>query len=163
MGFQGGTLNGVTYDGTLDLSPNSVECVFIANGLTATGVNGTGAGTVNLTGTSDNIYFEGNTTFDNATINLGSASGYQRLPRKRRHQQQRLGADAGAEPVINVNTDLIHYGYTFSSTGYNHAGDGIVNEGTNQCQRRQYGSAYQSVQFHQPGHHHRRQRAARSI
>ena len=55
MRFQGGTLNGVTYDGTLDLSPNS-SSVYIANGLTATGVNGTGPGTVNLTGTSDNLF-----------------------------------------------------------------------------------------------------------
>ena len=75
MVFSGGTLSGVTYDGTLNLSANS-SYVYIATSLTATGVNGTGAGTVNLTGTSDDIYFEGNQTFDNATINLGSASGY---------------------------------------------------------------------------------------
>ena len=34
MEFQGGTLSGVTYDGTLDLSPNN-STVYIANGLTA--------------------------------------------------------------------------------------------------------------------------------
>ena len=39
-------------------------------------MNGTGPGTINLTGDQRHIYFEGNQTFDNATINLGSASGY---------------------------------------------------------------------------------------
>ena len=64
----------MTY-GTLNLSANS-SSVYVATSLTATGANGTGAGTVDLTGTSDDIYFEGNQTFDNATINLGSATGY---------------------------------------------------------------------------------------
>ena len=73
--FSGGTLNGVTYDGTLDLSPNS-SSVIITNGLTATGASGTGPGTVNLTGISDYVYFEGTQTFDKATINLGSSTGY---------------------------------------------------------------------------------------
>ena len=59
----------MTYDGTLDLSPNS-SSVIITNGLTATGASGTGPGTVNLTGISDYVYFEGTQTFDKATINL---------------------------------------------------------------------------------------------
>ena len=80
MSFQGGTLNGVTYDGTLDLSPNSSARLHRQRP-DGDGVNGTGPGTVNLTGTGDQIYFEGNQTFDNATINLGSASGYQRYHR----------------------------------------------------------------------------------
>ena len=73
--FQGGTLSGVIYDGTLNLSPNS-STVYIANGLTANNLAGTGPGTINLTGYDDSIYFEGNQTFNNATINLGNTSGY---------------------------------------------------------------------------------------
>ena len=73
--WAGGTLSGVTYDGTLNLSPNNFD-VYIANGLTANNLAGTGPGTINLTGYSDTIYFEGNQTFNNATINLGSNSGY---------------------------------------------------------------------------------------
>ena len=47
--FQSGTLSGVTYDGTLNLSPNS-SSVYIANSLTANNLAGAGPGTINLTG-----------------------------------------------------------------------------------------------------------------
>ena len=73
--FQGGTLSGVIYDGTLDLSANS-STVYIANSLTANNLAGAEPGTINLTGYNDSIYFEGNQTFNNATIDLGNTSGY---------------------------------------------------------------------------------------
>ena len=47
--FQSGTLSGVTYDGTLNLSPNN-STVYIATSLTANNLAGTGPGTINLTG-----------------------------------------------------------------------------------------------------------------
>ena len=43
--FQGGTLDPVAYDGTMDLSPGS-SSVTIVGGLTMHGVNGTGVGTM---------------------------------------------------------------------------------------------------------------------
>ena len=51
IAFAGGTLSGVSYDGTLNLSSTS-SYVYITNGLTLAGVNGTGLGTINLTGQS---------------------------------------------------------------------------------------------------------------
>ena len=74
--FSGLSLNGVTYDGVLNLKPQS-SSVTILNGLTATGLNGTGPGTLSLTGVGDDISFQGTQTFDNATINLGSSAGGQ--------------------------------------------------------------------------------------
>jgi len=124
--FQSGTLSGVTYDGTLDLSANS-STVFIASGLTARGVNGSGAGTVNLTGTSDDIYFEGNTTFDNATINLGSASGYSDFIYN--YDINGTGSVLTLGPNLTVDVNTSNYVY-LTSAGGNHSGEGIVNAGT---------------------------------
>ena len=124
--FQGGTLSGVTYDGTLNLSANS-SSVYVATSLTATGVNGTGAGTVNLTGTSDDIYFEGNQTFDNATINLGSATGYSDYIDN--DDTNNTGSVLTLGPNLVINDNSWAYVY-LGSTGSNHTGDGIVNEGT---------------------------------
>ena len=47
--WNGGTLSGVTYEGTLDLSPSGSTGI-VANGLTMAGANGTGPGTINVTG-----------------------------------------------------------------------------------------------------------------
>ena len=124
--FSGGTLSGVTYDGTLNLSANS-SSVYVATSLTATGANGTGAGTVNLTGTSDDIYFEGNQTFDNATINLGSATGYADYIDN--DDTNNTGSVLTLGPNLIINDNSYAYEY-IGSTGSNHTGDGIVNEGT---------------------------------
>ena len=40
---------------------------------------GTGAGTINDTGDDSSLYFDNTQTFNNATINLGSTSGYSYL------------------------------------------------------------------------------------
>ena len=58
MAFSGGTLSGVTYDGTMNLSTTS-SYVYVTNGLTMAGVTGTGTGTINLTGQRAYIYAEG--------------------------------------------------------------------------------------------------------
>ena len=72
MAFQDGTLTGVTYEGTLDLTPRS-SILTIDNGLTATGADGTGPGTINL-GEFSQIQFTNTATFDHATITLGNSS-----------------------------------------------------------------------------------------
>jgi len=123
--FDGGTLNGVVYDGTMDLSPSN-SSVVIANGLTVTGVNGSGPGTINLTGYDDYLYLEGTQTLDNATINLGSSAGYNDFL----YQYDNTGT--GNEtltlgPNLTINADSTNYVYIYGSGG---TGDGIVNEGT---------------------------------
>ena len=127
VSFQGGTLSGVTYDGTLNLSPN-YSTVYIANGLTANNLAGTGPGTINLTGYSDTIYFEGNQTFNNATINLGSNSGYYDTIYNDDTNDTGSVLTLGPNVVVNQG-ETSGYAY-LGSAGYNYAGDGIVNEGT---------------------------------
>src|SRR5262249_25522981 len=77
--------------------------------------------------TSDNIYFEGNQTFDNATINLGSASGYSDTVYQYDVNNTGSVLTLGSHVTVNVNTNNYVY---LGSTGSNHAGDGIVNQGT---------------------------------
>ena len=70
----GGTLDGVTYQGTLDLSASSAS-VFVKDGFTG----GVGGATINLTGSASNLRFEGTQTASNATINIGNNSGFATL------------------------------------------------------------------------------------
>jgi len=69
--FGGGTLDGVTYQGTLDMTTDQGQLT-IVNGITFTGAGGTGAATVNISGAGASITARGNETFDNATINIGT-------------------------------------------------------------------------------------------
>ena len=62
----GGSLNGLTYDGTLDLSENDANIAL--NGST---VNGT----INDTGEQSDLNFNTITTLNNTTINLGNNEG----------------------------------------------------------------------------------------
>ena len=52
----------------------SQSTVYVTNGLTLAGVNGTGTGTINLTRYGSTLYVEGSETIDNATINIGNNS-----------------------------------------------------------------------------------------
>jgi T5SS/PEP-CTERM-associated repeat protein len=69
----GGTLSGVTYDGTMNLSAIDSE-LFITNGLTMLGAGGTGAGTIELTGQNAELIAEGSETLSDATLNIGNSS-----------------------------------------------------------------------------------------
>lgn len=68
-----GTLSGVTYEGTLDLSgrKSSLE---IRHGLTLTGSNGSGAGTINLTGRHASLLYEGTSSLGNAILDIGGGA-----------------------------------------------------------------------------------------
>ena len=127
--FQGGTLSGVIYDGTLDLSPSS-SSVYIANSLTANNLAGAEPGTINLTGYGDSIYFEGNQTFNNATINLGSTSGYYDAIYNYDTNDTGSVLTLGPNVIVNQATNETSGYAELTSTGYNDAGDGIINQGT---------------------------------
>ena len=71
--FSGGTLDGVTYQGPLNLSQAS-SSLYIKDGITLTGAGGSGNGTINLTGTGSYLYAVGTETLDNATLNIGNGS-----------------------------------------------------------------------------------------
>ena len=155
--FQGGTLSGVIYDGTLDLSANS-SSVYIANSLTANNLAGAEPGTINLTGYGDSIYFEGNQTFNNATINLGNTSGYYDYDLQLRHQRYRLGVDAGPERhrQSGGQRDLRLRRAQLRRLQSCRRRD--RQPGHHQCPGRQWIVLHRALQFHQSGHDQRHQR-----
>ncbi|MEJ0048233.1 MAG: hypothetical protein WDN04_20505 [Rhodospirillales bacterium] len=67
------TLNGVTYEGVLDLS-RPFQQLTITNGIKLTDTTGSLPGTVLLTGAASRLLAAGNETIGGATIYLGSAS-----------------------------------------------------------------------------------------
>ena len=123
LAFAGGTLSGVSYDGTLNLSSTS-SYVYITNGLTLAGASGTGLGTINLTGQSTDIYAEGGQTINNATLNIGNSNGYDYL-----YNYDPYGIAVltlGASLTINqVGTYAI-----LDTSYYGRSASGIVNAGT---------------------------------
>ncbi|MGA9869047.1 MAG: Hint domain-containing protein, partial [Acetobacteraceae bacterium] len=72
--FNSGTLNGVTYQGTLDLSAGGAN-VFVENGITLEGPGGIGPGTVTLTGAGSALQVENAGILNNADITIGGPSG----------------------------------------------------------------------------------------
>ena len=126
VGGEGGTLVGVTYEGTLDLSAAN-SSLTLTGGASLTGANGTGPATINLTGPafqSSYLYVLGTATLDNATIDIGNA-GYG--------QNYLINLDTagtGAILTLGPNLTLALAGPTAALGSSDHAGDGIVNEGT---------------------------------
>ena len=120
--FSGGTLDGVTYQGPLNLSQAS-SSLYIKDGITLTGAGGSGNGTINLTGTGSYLYAVGTETLDNATLNIGNGSSTDYV----------YNDDISAAAVLTLGTHLTinQTGSTAYSTGYDdRTGSGIVNEGT---------------------------------
>ena len=125
--FNGGTLNGVTMDGALNMASYSSLHV-TSLGLIVKGAGGAGAGTINLAAVSS-IYFQNTQTLDNATINLaGSFADPTGI-----FQQDTTGKGAaltlGADLVIDMNTTTGPYTRSSEIYGGKSAGDAIVNEG----------------------------------
>ena len=71
--FPAPTLDGVIYQGALDLSEPSARLT-VLDAFTVTGTSGTGPGTINLTGNNSNLTLTGSRTLDNATVRIGNAS-----------------------------------------------------------------------------------------
>jgi hypothetical protein len=71
----GGILNGVAVDGVLGLT-NAESTLFVENGLSLAGTNGSGAGSIALTGAYASLDFVGSQTLASAQIGIG-ASGTQ--------------------------------------------------------------------------------------
>ena len=120
--FSGGTLDGVTYQGPLNLSQAS-SSLYIKDGITLTGAGGSGNGTINLTGTGSYLYAVGTETLDNATLNIGNGSSTDYV----------YNDDISAAAVLTLGTHLTinQTGSTAYLYGYDdRTGSGIVNEGT---------------------------------
>ena len=114
----GGTLDGVTYQGILDLSP-AVSSVYVRDGFNV----GAGGATINLTGNYGELYASNTETLDNATINIGS-SNYTYL----------RNYDPNGAQVLTLGANLIidHVGTyaELDDSEYGKSGSGIVKEGT---------------------------------
>ncbi len=67
----GGVLNGVTVDGTLNMSTAN-ETLFVQNGLKSAGLNGSGPGSIALTGGYSSIDFVGSQALNNTVVALGA-------------------------------------------------------------------------------------------
>jgi hypothetical protein len=116
--WNGGTLQGVTYEGVLDMSaaPSSLT---IVGGLTVTGPGGVGDGVVNMTsGAPGGLYFSGTQTIDDMTISVGSG------------QMSYLYMSGGADSILtlgaNLNIDVIGSSRLQETA----IGDSAVNDGS---------------------------------
>ena len=122
LAFTGGTLSGVTYDATMNLSASS-SYVYVTNGLTMAGVGGTGTGTINLTGQSAQLYAEGSETLNNATINIGNNST---------DYIYNYDNSAAAVLTLAANLTIDHVGtyVTLDASAYGRSTSEIINDGT---------------------------------
>ena len=122
--FVSGTamLQGVTYQGVLDMSQNN-RFLRIVNGITFAGLNGAGAGTVNLTGENVNLSIDGNTTLDNATLNIGNSGGGG--------QSLLFANDVGPGAVLTLGSkfNVVHAGRSASLSSSGNPANAIVNQG----------------------------------
>ena len=121
--WNGGTLSGVTYEGTLNLTASGATGT-VANGLTMAGSSGTGPGTINVTGESAYLYFDNTQTFDGATINLGST--YYYAPS---YLYENDVSEAGNQVLTlgpGITIDIQGYAEIYAGA---YSGDGIVSEG----------------------------------
>ncbi len=72
--FNGGTLDGVTYQGTLSLAaPN--QTLLVANGITLQGSGGVGPGSVALTGAGSQLEFTNAANLGDAALTIGDPAG----------------------------------------------------------------------------------------
>jgi len=126
VGGEGGTLVGVTYEGTLDLSAAN-SSLTLTGGTSFSGAGGSGPATINLTGPafqSSYLYVLGTAMLDNATIDIGNV-GYGQ-----NYLINQDTAGTGAILTLGTNLTLALAGPTAALGSSDHAGDGIVNEGT---------------------------------
>jgi hypothetical protein len=116
--FQGGgTLDGVTYDGALNLTAYE-SSVTIKDGLMVTGVNGTGSGIVNLSA-GDLVFFDDSQAIDHATITLGG--NYSGLVEQATYAAYQANGYHYATETLTLGANL-----TLDQTGSNDVLDGAV-------------------------------------
>lgn len=120
--WNGGVVSGITYDGVLNIATANSLLYVTSAGLVAHGGNGSGNGTINVSGGFAALAFQDSQTFNNATINIGGAIQYAYIAQ----------VDiAGSNGVLTLGSGL-----TINQTGAasleslsNKAGDAIINNG----------------------------------
>jgi hypothetical protein len=122
------TLNGVKYEGLLDMSRPFQNLTFV-NGIDLTDSTGTQAGTLLLTGAASRVIAMGNETINNATVYLGSVEqnyyGQKVAPAE-------FAAGAGSTLTIGANALIRSAGYVgwLGDCSVGDWTDAIVNNGT---------------------------------
>ncbi len=122
--FAGGTLNGVTYYGTMDMSGTTFQpYLTIGGGLTLEGVGGVGPGLIQLTGSAASLMFAGTQTFDNATINIGATGSTDVI-------EQADQSGKGQTLTLGAKLTINQVGASAQLAAAGAAGDVVVNDGT---------------------------------
>ena len=121
--WEGGTLSGVTYDGVLNVGAD--QSLMVSNGLTVTGVNGSGPGVINLTNLPSNsipssLLFEGSQTLDNVTVDMSGETEVELID-----PEGFATLTLGPSSTLEVNGSSA----TLSASS-DHGGASIVNNGT---------------------------------
>jgi hypothetical protein len=117
-----GTLDGVTVQGTLDLSANQAA-INIEDGLSVTGAYGAAQGTVNMRGSGSTLNFYGTQTFNDATIDIGG-TGYSSYL----NAWDENGAPATL--TLGPSVNIVTTGVNGTSTLGGSADATIINQGT---------------------------------
>jgi hypothetical protein len=118
----GGTLTGVTYQGTLDLSPSG-SSLTIAGNTTFAGASGAGTATIDMAANSASILSViGTATLNNATVDIGSYYGASTLD----------SIDSGSGAILTLGANLLidQTYYNAAITGGTSAKDAIINDGS---------------------------------
>ena len=123
--LQGATLDGVTYQGNLNLGGN-FSALTVTNGLSVVTAQGNGRGKVFITGAGAALMFDGSQTLDNAVVHLGgggvSGDSLVVLASKGHETTLTLGANL---TVVSDTTGDAHLTGGFTR-GVTH----LVNDGT---------------------------------
>lgn len=130
MRFNSGVLDGMEYRGKLVVSDESGNYgyVTIRNGITLTGADGTGAGTLDLSSLYYSyVDFEGTQSLNNTTVKIGSSSYYDYL----RVRGIYNGTNARYEATLTLGADTVldQEGYAYVSNYYGGVGEVLRNEG----------------------------------
>ena len=120
IGFvaQGGTLAGVSYQGTLNLSASGAT-LDVLNGLTLAGNGGPGAGAILLTGYDSRLYVGSSMTLNNANVSVGNASYWTYLD----------VVSSGTTLTLGPSLDINQVGAD-AQLSANYTNDSIINQGT---------------------------------
>ena len=123
----GATLNGVTYDGTLDLSRPFAQLA-VSGGITVNGASGGKPGTILVTGAQSRLLATGSEAINGAQISLGSAAQLyagQKLAAPEFDAAPGVQLTLGPASVLNLSGTA----GTLGNAGYGQWSDNIVNQG----------------------------------
>jgi Hint domain/von Willebrand factor type D domain len=124
----GRVLDGVVYDGTLDLSANNLT-LEVLDGISLHTTPGSATGLVKLLGGNSALYFAGATTLDHTTIQLGNSLAAATLFNGVPHSDYATDIP-GAPLALGSDLTIIQAGKQAAIDSTNKPGDGITNNGT---------------------------------